>query len=257
MQISINELKQLQIEILNYVHNFCRKNNIKYSLACGTLLGAIRHKGYIPWDDDIDIQLLREDYNYFIELWNKENNHPYNLLSLETYPNWGMAYAKIYNPKTIIRDGVYSFYGINIDIFPIDNVYNMEDFIKRHKHVMHLYYKQDLCLRVYKEWWKKLLNKLRYFPYTPHIIAKKIQKIAISKNNKHGKYLFEMASGRLYNKPFLADSFSDVIEVEFEGKKYSALKGWDEYLTTCYNNYMQLPPKEKQISHHNIEAYWK
>lgn len=250
-------IKKKQIEILDYVDSFCRTNNIKYSLACGTLLGAIRHKGYIPWDDDIDIQLLREDYNKFIELWTKNDNHPYELYSLETKDNWVMAYAKISNPKTIVRDVNYAFYGINIDVFPIDRVIDLDDFSKRHKQVMDLYLKQEQCSRKYNQKWKTILNKLRCFPYTTHNIAKKIQRIAVSSNNKNAEYLFEMVAGRLYKKPFPIEAFKDIENVEFEGKEYLALKGWDIYLTTCYNNYMQLPPKEKQISHHEIEAYWK
>ena len=255
--INNQELRLLQIEILDYVHNFCKSNNIKYSLACGTLLGAVRHKGYIPWDDDIDVQLLREDYNKFIQLWTKKNNHPYQLLSLETTQKWVMAYSKICNPNTIMRDGNYNFYGINIDIYPIDSVIDHNDFIERHNKIMLLYDKQSICTRVYKEWWKKILNQIYCFPYTTHNIAKKINNIAKSKNNKENIYIFEMVAGRTYKNFFLKENFNDVVEVEFEGKKYSALKGWNEYLTSCYNNYMQLPPKEKQISHHNTEAYWK
>lgn len=255
--ISKDSLKKIQLEILDYIDTFCRNNNIKYSLACGTLLGAIRHKGYIPWDDDIDIQLLREDYNKFINLWKMKDNHPYELLSLETTSNWIMAYAKVCNPQTIVKDGIYDFYGVNIDVFPIDLVIDNDDFNKRHQKIMYLYQKQEQCTRVYKEWWKNVINKIRCFPHTPHNIAKKIQEIAISYNHKNGEYLFEMVAGRLYNKTFPKTSFNDITNVEFEGKEYSALKGWDAYLTACYNNYMQLPPKEKQISHHNTEAYWK
>lgn len=256
-KIEYKELRLLQIEILNYVDNFCKRNNLKYSLACGTLLGAIRHKGYIPWDDDIDIQFLRDDYNKFITLWIKQGNHPYELLSLETTSYWGMAYAKVCNSKTIIKDGNYNFYGVNIDIFPIDKVVDFEDFSKRHKQIMNLYTKLHLCTYKSENKWKNILNKLRCIPYTPHRIALKIHKIAISKNDKEGEYLFEMVAGRLYKNIFHKEAFDDVVEMEFEGKLYNVLKGWDTYLRSLYNDYMTLPPKEKQITHHNMEAYWK
>ena len=93
-QINIDELKTIQLSILDYIHTFCMKNNIRYSLCGGTLIGAVRHKGYIPWDDDIDIIMPRPDYMKFIKLYNNRKS-VYKVNSLETDPCWYSAFAEV------------------------------------------------------------------------------------------------------------------------------------------------------------------
>ncbi len=122
---SVEEFKQIQIDILLAINKFCNEHNIKYSLACGTLLGAIRHKGFIPWDDDIDIYLLREDYNKLITVFPSLLDGKYSLNSLERNPLWNRPYAKAFDTQTIeieaVRNNVPNM-GIGIDVFPIDDV---------------------------------------------------------------------------------------------------------------------------------------
>ena len=120
--IQLEELKSIQMDVLNTIHMFCENKNITYSLGCGTMLGAIRHKGYIPWDDDIDIFMFRNDYDRFI------SEYPYiinnvKVVSLERDSTWPRAYAQAYNDRTILKDGPSKYHvGVGIDIFPIDYV---------------------------------------------------------------------------------------------------------------------------------------
>ena len=95
-ELTLQEHKDVQLEILQKVHDFCEANNIRYSLVYGTLIGAIRHQGYIPWDDDIDIYMLREDYDKLIASFNKDiNNKLFRMRSLETHANYLLPFSKV------------------------------------------------------------------------------------------------------------------------------------------------------------------
>ena len=121
--LSMDEIKSVELEILKYIHNFCIENDIKYFLNYGTLIGAVRHKGFIPWDDDIDICMFRKDYEKFIDLFSKDDGI-YKILSLETDDKYYNNFMKVINSKTKIEDERnYKTYdlGIFVDIFPIDS----------------------------------------------------------------------------------------------------------------------------------------
>ena len=120
--LSMDEIKSVELEILKYVHDFCEKNDIKYFINYGTLIGAVRHKGFIPWDDDIDICMFRKDYEKFIELFSKDDGK-YKILSLESSDKYYNNFIKVIDSKTKIEDERnYKTYdsGIFIDIFPMD-----------------------------------------------------------------------------------------------------------------------------------------
>lgn len=106
--IDEKELKELQLEVLSSIHRFCKAKKIKYSLGCGTMLGCARHGGYIPWDDDIDIYLLRKDYNRLLKEFPEVFEGKYKLLSLERDSKWNRAYAKAYDNRTIFHERALS-----------------------------------------------------------------------------------------------------------------------------------------------------
>ena len=121
--INTEELKKIQVEILDYVDKFCEERNIKYSLYAGTLIGAVRHKGFIPWDDDIDIMMLRSDYERFLKELHEEKDSRYKILDFRYDHSYHYAFAKVIDSKTQLREEVidpYDGLGIYIDIFPID-----------------------------------------------------------------------------------------------------------------------------------------
>ena len=119
--MTLDEVKQVELEILEYVDKICKENNIQYSLAYGTMLGAVRHKGFIPWDDDIDILLKREEYEKLLRILYSKTDEKYQVFSLKDEGYW-YSYAKVTDTRTIIvekndrnmKECVY------IDIFPID-----------------------------------------------------------------------------------------------------------------------------------------
>lgn len=255
-KIELEEMKRLQIQILDYVDAFCHKHHITYSLSAGTLLGAVRHQGYIPWDDDIDIQLLRDDYERFITSWRSES-HPYEFLHISTHPFLGVPFAKVSDPRTCVKEPGVKSVGVNIDVFPIDKVTNEQDFICRHAQVRRLYV--DVWRKM-REWsWRPniIFWKVCAWFRTPQKDLLQLDQIAKAKNQEDAPLLFEMIGGRTFHTPWSKEAFSHTVEVTFEGRTYPAFVGYDEYLRAAYGDYMQLPPIEKRVTHHHVEAWWK
>lgn len=133
-EINIDNSKKVMIDILTYIDNICRKNNIKYTLVGGSLIGAIRHKGIIPWDDDIDIGLLPGEYEKLIKCLKASNNEKYKLLDIDTEPTYYYPYAKLIDNRTICKElylkGIDN-YGIFVDIFKYNNIPNDTEEIKK------------------------------------------------------------------------------------------------------------------------------
>ena len=145
-QMTLEDLKKTQIEILDYVSSFCIGNNIKYWIDCGTLLGAIRHKGYIPWDDDIDIGMLREDYNKFIAIFNtNDSGGRYHVRCIENDASFNMAFAKVLDNKTVLYEPDETGFklAVNIDVFVYDNAPDDDKKVKKQ------FDKRDLYKKLY------------------------------------------------------------------------------------------------------------
>ncbi|MBQ4588438.1 MAG: LicD family protein [Bacteroidaceae bacterium] len=264
--ITLRELKEIQLNVLEAVHNFCLNNNIKYSLACGTLLGAVRHKGYIPWDDDIDIYMLREEYNKFITLFPHCYKNHYELISLERNSNWNKVYAKAYDNRTIIYEAMpYKVtIGINIDIFPIDNVPEEEkEWINYNQ--KRLFFQQCLMAKAlsfssHRKFHKNLgifLAKFLTIFINQRKLAVFLNYYSQKFNQKETKFVFENVLGIIMKRRFKKNIFKEFILMPFENKQFFAFKNYDEYLKNAYGNYMELPPINKRISHHLFKAYWK
>lgn len=263
-EIQIEELRELQMQILDYVDAFCRKNDIRYTLSGGTLLGAVRHGGFIPWDDDIDIQMLRSEYIRFTELWNaKKNDHPYDFISIESGNGYGSPFGKVCNPKTILIVKGIEFTGVFVDIFPVDYVKDMTDFKARHSKIMKLRMLKsfDMALRKksYRNWIEKMILKIRKSKKTSCQLAEKINEIAMKRNNQAQEcpYVFEMIAGALCKMPIPKEVFNEYKQIQFENRTYMSVEDYNAYLTSTFGNYMTLPPEEKRVRRHNFIAYWK
>ncbi len=253
-QITDNkELRQIQIDILDRVVEFCNSHELQYFLSSGTLLGAVRHKGYIPWDDDIDLYMPRKDYNELVKIFQDDRG----VLELKSQGshNYLYTFAKVCNNRTLLlEDEVPGFeLGINIDIFPVDFV--SDDIEKRKK--------------LWK--WKKILYRIRraklqntcfldsrfnywcyrHVPVPLAIIDKLIHKL-FQDNEPTGTMCNLTESGGRYDGCFSRECIEgEPVLVEFEGKKYKAMHGWEEYLTATYGkDYMQLPPVDQRVTHH-------
>lgn len=264
-EISLEEKKILQLDILSAVDLFCRENDIHYSIACGTLLGAVRHRGYIPWDDDVDIYMLRDDYERFESLFPKVYNRVYQLLSPQRNSEWHLPYGKIADNRTIIFNPYVNTipYGVNIDVFVIDDVPDDErlwlKFRKKQKKLiqrnLHHIYKTKSA-KVFRFKLDVLLAKLICGKSQQRVIEH-INRYITQFNHKGYNHCFECVQGLHVKRPFEKDLFDELIEWPFEERKYMGFKDADSYLKNTFGDYMKLPPKEKQVSHHVEIGYWK
>ena len=257
------ELKEVQLKIMDYVDSFCRKNNIQYTLAFGTLLGAERHGGFIPWDDDIDIQLLRPEYEKFTTLWNaKKSEHPYVLVNIESGNNMGYPFGKVYDPSTVTFVGNVQRTGVFIDVFPVDYVNNKEDYLHRSKEIDKLIKKRYACFN----WMKVNNSKMPVYKKIIPFLRKPIksyEQLAIEISNLAKKVggktdiACDMINGRYSKELMKAAIYEEYNDIKFEDRVYRSVKDTDTYLTKTYGDWRTPPPPEKQISHHGFKAYWK
>lgn len=263
--ISIDEIKRIQLDVLLAVDRFCEEHNIKYSLADGSLIGAIRHQGFIPWDDDIDICLLREDYNRFIRLFPEVYRDDISLISLERNTLWGRPYAKAYHNKTVefeFSKNNCPKIGLGIDVFPLDEVPDDRKkwILYNHNRKFLIYLSQIKSLRwnPKRSFLKNLFVLLTQFfliPFSFRKLAELSNKYSQVYNGRGYSHLYENCLGMIIRHPFPKESFRETIDVYFEGNKLKAMKGYDDCLTCFYGDYMKLPPEEQRVSHHKFQVW--
>lgn len=264
-EIEIDELRELQMQILDYVDAFCRKNSIRYTISGGTLLGAVRHGGYIPWDDDMDIQMLRSEYNRFTELWNQQKSEHgcYELINIESGNNMGYPFGKVHDNRTVTYLGGLERTGVYIDVFPVDFVKDMDDFEARHAKILELYQQRGRILYKMQRdngnlgWKQRILLLLHPAPAkTYNEIAEEINTLAMSNSNKEFPYVYEMVAGTKCKHPIPAEVFDNYKDILFENRHYMSVWDYNTYLTQTFGDYM-TPPSKKEREPHYFNPYWK
>ena len=262
----MNELQKKQLDILKAFISVCEKHHLQYFLVGGTALGAIRHKGFIPWDDDIDVGMLREDYDKFVELQDEFKGTPYFIQTFKSDPCYIYNFGKLRDSSTTFIEAQYKYHRINhgvwIDIFPIDGfskeIKPRETFKKKIRHLwyhVYLAYLPALRRKVRKETWFKdiLLNivaGLFYIFDIAHYRNKKVERYARKiplKGSAMAGILFGFTTEI---NPMETEIFDEIIKVPFEDTEVYILKEYDRYLTYLYGDYMKFPPKEEQVGHH-------
>ena len=268
--LDIADLKRIEVDLLNALDDYCMSHNLRYYLTYGTLIGALRHKGFIPWDDDIDVIMPRTDYDILISSFNQENNNPnVNLVSHSIDKNYYIPLAKLVNNKTVLKENVTVEYemGVYLDIFPLENLGDsLEDARSRLKRGFR--YDEELMIKTVK--WRKgrsLAKNLALVGGKTVLAIKSVSKILEdleaycreTESDQFTKYVGVMSGiskgddSRIFEKEW----FEQTMMVEFEGKQFPAPIGADALLRKLYGDYMKLPPEDQRISHHSFEAWMK
>lgn len=251
IHLSAEQIKRIELDILISLADYCDKHNLNYYLAYGTLLGAKRHQGFIPWDDDIDIIMLRKDYEKLNELLQKEQIRE-DLVWL-TLDNDGYdgPFGKLTNKNT---DANYCGNGIGlwVDVFPID--YYDEKVVKHNKFL------RNLCLAKGTNKFKfdkktiiKFILKLFLIKTTRKELSKKI--IANSLSVKPSQWLCNSVWNIYTQEKFYKSMFENPSLITFEGHEFKTVSDVDSYLRLLYQDYMKLPPENKRRTH-AIDALW-
>lgn len=245
--------KDILLGLLDKFVEVCEQNGLRYYLAGGSVLGAVRHKGFIPWDDDIDVNMPREDYEKLQKLPATIWGDNMRLASWRTVKNYRYDFLKVEFLKTTLIERIYPNYvgAAFLDIFPID--YVPEDEKERQDQLSKLQRYAQIQVNAYlrhdnecESLYQLLSLKISRLLHKKPKIYDQWENIAsqcMNSNLVTDLHSFIMA------RPFPISYYGDGVKLEFEGKKYIVPQEWDKYLTHLYGNYMELPPVNKRIGH--------
>lgn len=259
--LSDQEVRQVEIAILDYIDKVCRENGIKYCLDYGTLLGAIRHKGFIPWDDDIDVCMTREDYNKFINVMQTGADPQFKFLTSDNDKEFPYEVGKVVDTRTALIETdlqTSPAMGVWVDVFP-------KDHLPKHHKFLRMMIFLSYSFRVFATCTKFPTQHSKVF-YPVWLIARlfgyrfflRVTKFWTGICNKSADSQYYANLRDFVSKEFRWDRsfYEDIVMVDFEGKKYPAPRNWDAYLTGLYGDYMQLPPEDKR-KRHKFVTYWR
>lgn len=267
-ELTVDEIKEISLKILRDVHEFCVANNIRYSLAYGTLLGAVRHHGFIPWDDDIDIMMPRPDYNRFIQSY--RNRDSFEVFAPELRNSY-IAYARATETKCTVVHSPAKWApvegGIWIDIFPVDGLESVDlDITSKTDRLKEL--GQKVLIRRYREALKEgsLKNKTKYLLHyiKDTIKGDTLWKLLDKMNtircevgyNSRKRGIYEIIYKKTNVLP--ANVFDNYTLVDFGKDKFMSVVDADSVLSGIYGDYMKLPPVEERVYKHSAHRYyWK
>lgn len=249
-----NEVREIQLkclEILELVDNICKKHNIKYSLCGGSVVGAYLYKKCLPWDDDIDLMMTRENYNHFLDVISKELPKQYSVHNYQLSEEYWSPFTKIVNNNTTLvqQDGTIS--GVFLDITVYDKIPN-----NWKKNVDIFLWKISQIVFIGKVEVKNLKDVFRNIILTLFFKNKRkylmfFQKIVEKYGNSCKDYYYSELFGAFCNtKPYEKSIFENYTEIEFENKKYMIVRDYVKYLETRYDRVDFREPKEKQIAPH-------
>ncbi len=258
----MNELQREEVDLLKIFIDFCEKHELKYYLVCGSALGAVKYKGFIPWDDDIDVGMPRDDYEILLTKMQKELPENLFLQNYRTDRFFPHVYSKLRNTKTtFIEKNVAHLkinHGIYIDIFPLDgypvNRKEKEFFELKKKVLNWMHYcalnnksSRKVALR---DWFFRLFG---YHKRTSKALAR-LDALISSYNTDNSEIWCNHGNwqGELEYAPKI--QYGDGIEAEFEGIKVIIPEHYDEYLTQKYGDWRSDPPADKQRTHHSVEV---
>ena len=265
----IKAIQELLFGCLSHFKTICEKHRLTYYLSNGTLLGAVKYGDFIPWDDDADVLMPREDYERFMSLSDAETER-YGLLCQNGKTGWKYPYAKLSDKTTVLKELEADFgaeVGISLDIFPLDYRTNGKTTSSIHAYRC-AFLKRLMSFAVQDEFHPNprgikriVLWMLYYFSRAigTKRLKEKLLRIAVKSNKNSPKNYCGPVVWTCYNKGESSRSevFSDSVTIKFHGSEFNAPVGYDEYLRGLYGDYEPDPPPEKQKSNHFVTIYSK
>jgi len=261
------EQRTILVDLMVEFDSFCRKNNLKYYLIAGTLLGAVRHSGFIPWDDDVDVCMFRKDYDKFIEMYSA-SSPKYKLLSLDTDKNYYYPFAKLVNDETVLieSENAPRNLGLYLDIFPFDNCpgetlqeacrnIDKTKFLRALRNLKMIDFSRERHL--YKNI-ILMLGKVLSFSLSCRRLSQFLSDKAKKNQSISCRYVGELVNTAYgHGEVFDRDCFGEGTNIVFEGHEFIAPKNYDCVLKSMYGDYMKLPPVEERKSHHDFVCWYK
>lgn len=255
----LNELKQIELDIMKDVHAFCVNNSITYYLAYGTLIGAMRHNGFIPWDDDIDIYMPRGDYERFCRLFSQSDNPNLELVNSRTKHKYRRAFSKVIDKRTVVEEDSFigdDPIGVFVDIWPLDGMPENEEqrsrFMKKKNHQRVLLYGSIRKFKYAKSLSTKIFTLLGRCINTDRIIAS-IEADSTRYTYEESSYVMGYDDWTFFQKNW----FGKPILHQFEDTDFYVPENSDAILTAIYGEWRVFPPAEQQKPHHIMNIYWK
>jgi lipopolysaccharide cholinephosphotransferase len=261
METQLRQLQLTQLEILKIFDSFCRKHELKYSLYAGSLLGAVRHKGFIPWDDDLDVCMDRNDYDRFLSLWETDPVNGYVLQNKDNSQYFDQSFTKLRKDHTTYLEKQWQVgshhTGIFLDIFPIDRL--PEGSVSQKLFHWNCMVYQLLCREFVPKQENFLIRTgsaaiLACIPKFCRASVRKrlLRRITRSRDRRDLPAIAIETLGSL-RKPFAADMLDHYVRLPFEDSEFMCFAGWDDHLRRKFGDYMQLPPEQERTwKHHPI-----
>ena len=263
--------KKKLLEILEFFVDFCNKNGLKYYCCGGTALGAVRHQGFIPWDDDIDVIMPRPDYAKSIKLWQDHNNDRFEFITCDNTKRYIYTFGKLCLKDTTLIEIETQPYieGLYIDVFAADGC---SSDIEAFKKDMDAYRNLEIKLETvsvpfdfmsrFKYVAKGYLHALRAMPYyfikpflSRNNVLREVEKIYNNNQYCNSEYVVNYAGSYHYKERIRKEWLGEGRTAKFENIEVVIPSDYDSYLSHIYGDYMKLPPREKQIGHH-FAAYY-
>ena len=261
-QLNEEEIKEVELGVMDYIHNLCQKENINYSLAYGTLLGAVRHKGYIPWDDDVDISLKRDEYDKLYQAVLRDNDPIYKVASWENDARYPYPFYRVYDARTVYENNYIENdidLGICVDVFPFDyyadvnkEMVKLDTYRRLSVYTLYGIHSKNAGLK----------NIVRYLLVLVFRLTrvktwnKKMNLLSMQANdNDFIDYLME---NKRTSTKFEKTLLDKVMDSPFEDRTYKIPEASHQILSAIYgDDFMEIPPVEKRVKHDDFVAYIK
>ena len=261
-QLNEEEIKELELGVMDYIHNLCQKENINYSLAYGTLLGAVRHKGYIPWDDDVDISLKRDEYDKLYQAVLRDNDPIYKVASWENDARYPYSFYRVYDARTVYENNYIENdidLGICVDVFPFDyyadvnkEMVKLDTYRRLSVYTLYGIHSKNAGLK----------NIIRYLLVLVFRLTrvktwnKKMNLLSMQANDSD--FIDYLMENKRTSTKFEKTLLDKVMDSPFEDRTYKIPEASHQILSAIYgDDFMEIPPIEKRVKHDDFVAYIK